>query len=74
MNITFPPKEPCPIAWVKFADWLVRKMGQDAGPVTSIYEAPVFNVTFRQHEFSHCPFCGVKLDVRIAISERHPVI
>jgi hypothetical protein len=74
MNIQYPPKEPCGRVWPVFVEWMGVKMSQDA-----MYwsdpggdDIPIHNITFRQHEFLACPFCGVALDPKVPIAVRHP--
>jgi hypothetical protein len=70
MNISLPPKEPCSVLWPKFVEWLVVKMEQDAWMPGSP-SIPLYEIAFRAHKLTYCPFCGMRFNMYRSIWERH---
>lgn len=69
--MTFPPREPCEKVWGKLVEWLSVKMQEDAPRYQDPGPVPIFNLTFRGLEFTHCPFCGKEFNPLLPIGMRH---
>lgn len=74
MNVQLPPKQPCSVEWPRFVQWMEHKMMEDSSPIGGPNDPdPIhYEILFRGHKLTYCPFCGAALDMERPILARHP--
>jgi hypothetical protein len=73
MNITFPPKRSCTDDWSCYVQWLESVHAPNVIYYDEVNpDLPVFAITFRNHDYAFCPFCGVALNLEVPMVFRHP--